>query len=344
MLDRKNMLALMKATAKANNVATSYSYEGQSMTGAQLNEALRKEMFEMAGTPQLYRENKNVLFSLLEETISEVLPNRVADIYKDFAETKIVAQGDSVIFTRKLDSTKRAKQFITRVGLAGRYEAFKLGAQEKITIKMSAIGGAAQLGIEEFLDGRVDYAELLNVIIEGIEDVIQKETGAALKAGMDQLPAINKVSAAQFDAAKFDNLLAIADSYGKATIYCDFRFAATIMPDNVQMMSDSMKNELWERGYFLSYKNHNVVILPNSVEDDTNGKLVYDPSVAFIVPTGVNKPVYIALEGATQVRDIQTDDWGTEIQCYKKVGVGVLMNNGICTYTNTALKQTISND
>lgn len=342
MLDRTNLVALMKAAAKANNVAISYSYEGQSMTGVQLNEALRKEMAELAGTPQLYRENKNMLFSLMEETITEVLPNRVADIYKDFAETKTVAQGDTVVFTRKLDSVKRAKQFITRVGLAGRYEAFKLGAQEKLTIKMSAVGGAGYLGLEEFLDGRIDYADLLNVIIEGIEDIIQKETGAALLAGMAQLPAINKVSANTFDAAKFDNLLAIADSYGKATIYCDFRFAATIMPDNVQMMSDSMKNELWERGYFLTYKNHNVVILPNGVEDETNGRLVYDPSTAFIVPTGANKPVYIAIEGATQVRDVQGEDWSTTIQCYKKVGVGVLMNNGVCTYTNTTLKQELN--
>lgn len=341
MLDSKNLLALMKATAKATNAATTYSYEGQSMTSAQMNEALRKEMLELAGTPQLYRENKNILFSLMEETITEVLPNKVADIYKDFAETKVLNQGDAIVFTRKLDSVKRAKQFITRVGLAGRYEAFKLGAQEKITIKMSAVGGAAQLGIEEFMDGRVDYAELLNVIIEGIEDVIQKETGAALKAGMTELPVKNKVSTNTFDAKKFDDLLAIADSYGKATIYCDFRFAATIMPENVQMMSDGMKNELWERGYFLTYKNHNVVILPNGVEDETNSKLVNDPSTAYLVPTGANKPVYIAIEGATQIRDIQTDDWGTEIQCYKKVGVGVLMNNGICTYTNTELKQTI---
>lgn len=342
MLDRKNLVALMKATVKADNVATSYSYEGQSMTGVQLNEALRNEMRELAGTPQLYRENKNTLFSLMEEVITEVLPNKVADIYKDFAETKVVAQGDSIVFTRKLDSVKRAKQFITRVGLAGRYEAFKLGAQEKLTIKMSAVGGAAYLGLEEFLDGRIDYAELLNVIIEGIEDIIQKEVGAALKAGMAQLPAINKVSANVFDAAKFDNLLAIADSYGKATIYCDFRFAATIMPDNVQMMSDSMKNELWERGYFLTYKNHNVIILPNGLEDETNGRLVYDPSTAFIVPTGANKPVYIAIEGDTQVRDVQGEDWSTTIQCYKKVGVGVLMNNGICTYTNTTLKQELA--
>lgn len=342
MLDKNNLLALMKAAAKADNVATSYSYEGQSMTGAQINEALREEMRELAGTPQLYRKNKTTLFELMEETITEVLPNRVADIYKDFAEVKTLNQGDSIVFTRKLDSVKRAKQFITRVGLAGRYEAFKLGAQEKISVKMSAIGGAGYLAIEDFLDGRADYAELLNVIIEGIEDVIQRETGAALLAGMAQLPAINKVSAASFDAAKFDNLLAIADSYGKATIYCDFRFAATIMPDNVQMMSDAMKNELWDRGYFLTYKNHNVVILPNGVEDETNGKLVYDPSTAFIVPTGANKPVYVAIEGNTQVRDVQGDDWSTTIQCYKKVGVGVLMNNGICTYTNTALKQTLA--
>lgn len=340
MLDMINLVALAKATAKADkNSPVAYSFNGTNYSYSQLDDTLRKEMNELVGTPALYRENKNLLFGLIEETISEVLPVKVADIYAGFAEVKNLAQGDKPIFRRKINSAKtRAKQFITRVGLAGRYEVFKLGGSESFEIKTSAVGGAAQIGIEEFLDGRVDFAELVEIVMDGIEEVIQLEVGEAMKASINQLPAANQHAQSGFNATEFDRLLAIADSYGKATIYCDSRFAATIMPENIQMMSDDMKNTLWEKGYFTSYKNHRVVILPNGLKDEQNNSLIYDPSYAWIIPAGANsKPAYIAIEGATLTKEVENDDWSRDIQVYKKVGVGVMLTNDICVYRNTAL-------
>ena len=173
MLDMINLVALAKATAKADkNSPVAYSFNGANYSYSQLDETLRKEMNELVGTPALYRENKNLLFGLIEETISEVLPAKVADIYAGFAEVKNLAQGDKPIFRRKITSSKiRAKQFITRVGLAGVYEVFKLG-EESFDVQTNAIGGAAQVGIEEFLDGRVDFAELVEIVMSGIEEVI----------------------------------------------------------------------------------------------------------------------------------------------------------------------------
>lgn len=344
MLDMMNLVALAKATAKADKTSpVAYSFNGTNYSYSQLDETLRKEMNELVGTPALYRENKHLLFGLIEETISEVLPAKVADIYAGFAEVKNLAQGDKPIFRRKVTSAKiRAKQFITRVGLAGRYEVFKLGGSESFEIKTSAVGGAAQIGIEEFLDGRVDFAELVEIVMDGIEEVIQLEVGEAMKASIDQLPQANKVVTDKFDAAAFDNLLAIADSYGKATIYCDSRFAATIMPAEVAMMTEQMKNVLWEKGYFTSYKNHNVVILPNGLKDEQNNSLIYDPSYAWIIP-GASKPAYIAIEGATLTKETDNDDWSKDIQVYKKVGVGVMLTNDVCVYRNTSLSQSLVN-
>ena len=340
MLDMINLVALAKATAKADkNSPVAYSFNGANYSYSQLDDTLRKEMNELVGTPALYRENKNLLFGLIEETISEVLPVKVADIYAGFAEVKNLAQGDKPIFRRKINSAKtRAKQFITRVGLAGRYEVFKLGGSESFEIKTSAVGGAAQIGIEEFLDGRVDFAELVEIVMDGIEEIIQLEVGEAMKASINQLPASNQHAQSGFNATEFDRLLAIADSYGKATIYCDARFAATIMPENIQMMSEDMKNTLWEKGYFTSYKNHSVVILPNGLKDEQNNSLIYDPSYAWIIPASANsKPAYIAIEGATLTKEVENDDWSRDIQVYKKVGVGVMLTNDICVYRNTAL-------
>ena len=342
MLDMKNLVALAKATAKADKTSPiAYSFDGANYSYSQLDETLRKELNELVGTPALYRENKDLLFGLIEETISEVLPVKIADIYAGFAEVKNLGQGDKPIFRRKITSAKiRAKQFITRVGLAGRYEVFKLGGSESFEIKTSAVGGAAQIGIEEFLDGRVDFAELVEIVMDGIEEIIQLEVAEAMKASIDQLPQANKVVTDKFDVAQFDNLLSIADGYGKATIYCDARFAATIMPAEIAMMSERMKNILWEKGYFTTYKNHNVVILPNGLKDEQNNSLIYDPSYAWIMP-GTSKPAYIAIEGATLTKETDNDDWSKDIQVYKKVGVGVMLTNDVCVYRNTSLKQSL---
>ena len=81
MLDKNNLLALMKQVAKADPAApVSYSYGGETFSYDQLNETLRRELNEYAGTYSLYRENKNLIFSLIEETINEILPKKVEEI------------------------------------------------------------------------------------------------------------------------------------------------------------------------------------------------------------------------------------------------------------------------
>ena len=70
-LQRNELLSLMKAVAKANPSAT-YSFNGESLTYDAMNETLRNELNELAGTYSLYRENKNQVFSLIEETMNEI--------------------------------------------------------------------------------------------------------------------------------------------------------------------------------------------------------------------------------------------------------------------------------
>ena len=149
MLDKTNLVALMKQVAKADPSApVAYSFNGQSLSYDALNETLRQELNEYAGTYSLYRENKNLIFSIIEETLDDVLPKKVAQRYDQFAETKTFGQGDKPIFRRKLNSNNRAKQFITRIGLAGVYEVFKLGKNEEaFEVRTSAISGAAQVGL-----------------------------------------------------------------------------------------------------------------------------------------------------------------------------------------------------
>lgn len=335
MLERKDLLALATATAKADKAApVAYSFGDKSYTYAQLNDTLYDEMKEA------YYTNKELCFSILTEVLTETIPNKVAAFYGDLAEVKQFAQGQKPEFRRKVNAKTRAKQFVTRVGLAGKYEVFKLGGTESFEVPASAMGAAAQIGIEEYLDKRVDFAEMLAIISEGMEELVQLEVGQAMVAGIAQLPAANVVEVAGFDEAEFDRLLRIADSYGsgKAVIYCDQGFASKLMPANIQMFSDSMKQQIWDNGYFTVYKNHSVVILPNGVSDETNTTLAQDPSYCWIIPAGGNdKPVRISFEGDLRTREVEREDWSREIQMYRKVGVAALLTNDICVYHDTAL-------
>lgn len=341
MLDRKNLVSLMKTVAKADPSApTAYSFNGQSLSYEAMNQTLRNELNELAGTYSLYRENKNLIFSMIEETLDEVLPKKVIQQYDQFAEVKTFAQGDKPIFRRPLANRNRAKQFITRVGLAGMYEVFKLGPTEaeSFEVRTSAIGGAAQIGFEEFLDGRVDFAEVTKIIMDGMDELIYKEIASALKASINQLPPANRVAANGFDEAAMDRLITIAAAYGTPTIYCTYEFAVRMIPQEAWRYTEAMKTELWNTGRLANYKGTKVIILEQGFEDETNTRKCIDPGYAWVIPTGTDgKPVKVAFEGGTIVDEFNNYDRSREIQVYKKVGVTCILANNICAYCDTSL-------
>ena len=260
-----------------------------------------------------------------------------------FAEITTVAQGDKAIFRQKVSaaSRRRAKQFITKVGLAGVYEVFKLDGRS-YEVPTTAFGGAAQISIEEFLDGRVDFNTLVEIVMEGLDEAIYLEIEKALIGAVDSLGTNNKYAGAGFNETAMDRLISIADSYGKSTIYCTYEFAATMVPAE-GWVSDAMKDQKWNNGYLANYKGHNVIVLNQSLVDETNTTKVIDPAYAWIIPTGSNeKPVKIAFEGQTLVDDRKNDDWSKEIQVYRKLGVGALITNNICVYRNTSLTKEVA--
>ena len=338
-LNKSDLVKLAKVVANANPASqVAYSYGEDKFSYAELNETLRSELRELAGTYALYRVNKNTIFSLIEETIDDVLPKKVLEQYGQFAEIKTFAQGDKPVFTQRITTAakRRAKQFITKVGLAGVYEVFKL-AGKSYEVPTSAFGGAAEIGLEEFLDGRVDFADVLDIVMEGLDECVYLEIERALKGAVTNLQAANKATENSFVESAMDNLISIADSYGQATIYCTYEFAATMVPAE-GWVSDDMKNQKWNNGYLANYKGHRVIVLPQSYEDETNAVKVIDPAYAWIIPTGGNdKPVKVAFEGQAIVNEYVNRDLSREVQVYKKLGVAAIITNNICVYVNTSL-------
>lgn len=347
-LERKSLIELARATAKASvNPSVSFSFGEEKLSYEALDSTLRKEMNELAATPAEYRRNINTIFELMEIQLTEVLPPRVLAEYGQFADVRNFAQGEHAIFYQKISeaSRRRAKQFVTKVGLAGRYEVFKLDGRT-LEVPVTAYGGAAQIAFEEFLDGRITMSDVYDIVLEGMDEAVYKEIAKALKAYVDSLIALNTatpgttvnvVTATAFDEAAMDKLLMIADTYGKSAIYCTFEFAATMLPQT-GWVSDNMRDRRWNLGYLGDYKGHQVIVLPQSFEDETNKVKVIDPAYAYIIPTGMEKPVKVAFEGTAQVKEVEGHDWSKTIHTYQKFGVAVYgVNPGFCAYKNTSL-------
>lgn len=344
-LNRDQLIELARANAKASlNPSAAYSFGGESLSADALNKTFIKELNELGATPQLFRENKNLIYTLMEVGLTEVIPQKVLQSYGQFADVRTFAQGVKPVYKIRISeaSKARAKQFVTRVGLAGRYEVFKLDGRT-IEVPTGAYGGASRIEWEELLDGRMTMNDYYSIVLEGMDEAVYREIAKALVASIGDIPAYNKTVQTGFNENAMDQLLQTADAYGKATIYCTFEFAAKMIPANSAAWSDGMKEQIWNNGYFTTYKGHQVIILPQSFTDTTNSKKVIDPSYAWIIPTGAEKPVKVAFEGSAQVKSFDNRDWSTEIQTYQKFGVAsYILNPGICVYKNASLTTTVT--
>jgi hypothetical protein len=149
---------------------------------------------------------------------------------------------------------------------------------------------------------------------------------------------------AGFDEGTLDYLVQTASAYGTPTIYCTREFAVKIVPQD-GWISDTMRDTMWNTGYLANYKGIRVVVLPQSVEDETNTRKVIDPGYCWVIPAGANaQPVKVAFEGDTHMREVDdNEDWSRDIQVYRKVGVGVMMTNNIFSYVDTELAGSLDN-
>ena len=356
MLKLKDLEKLAKQAVRAEKgTSVNFSFDNgqnESYSIEQVNEVLRKELSERLGYQEgghvdyyTWRANRDEVFALVSRVLDEVIPARVDKMYMQFADVEHIAQGDKAVFKIRVTeaSKRRARTFVTRGALAARYETFMLDGAE-MTVETGAIASAVRIGFEEVLDGRWSLADYSQIIMEEFDYFIAREVAAALTAMIADIPEVNKATVNGFDEDVMDELLAIADQYGRATIYCTQAFANKMIPSE-NRWSDAMKDRMWADGWLGNYKGHNVVILQQGLVDETNTNFVVNPSTAYIIPTGTEKPVKIVFEGQLLLRTTDNnEDWSTDVQMYQKVGVGTVAHMGqinwICAYKDSSLDDT----
>lgn len=335
-----------------------------------VKETLRAELKALAPNKYEYEKNKLEIFQIIQESFDEVLPDYVGNFIGQFAEIKSVPNGQRASFIIKR-GRRRAKTFVTEVGLAGVYEAFRLDV-DTFEVSAKAYGGAAYIDFERTLDGSEDLVEPLQLLLDGLQEAIYRELLKALITATQNsdMPNANIASATNFDPAEMQRLCTIAKNYGggNAVIFATPEFVQEMGPDAIGMpiygpyaipagtpvpptpaagtpypgyatpvYSPNDIASIAATGYITMFRGTPIVQLPQAFVDENNDTYQVPPQYAFIFPAGNQKIIKVVFEGDTDVRDWQHRDRQMEIEIYKKFGVAILTTNDWCVYENQAL-------
>lgn len=345
-----------------------HAYKGTSPDVSQFSakdvkETLAEKIHEIAYDLNSYRRNKLDLFEILQESFDEIIPEYVGNFVGQFAEVKNVPNGQKATFRVKR-GRRRAKTFITEVGLSGAYESFRLDV-DTFDVSAKAIGGAAYIDFERSLTGDEDITESTNLLLEGLEEAIYREILKALMATVlgGNMPAANQIESDSFDPESMQKLCNIAKSYGGgAVIFATPEFVAKMGPDAIGMpvygpwalgqsptagsapgyatpvYNPNDINAIATTGYINMFRGNPIVQLPQNFVDEENDTYQVPPSIAYVFPTGGEKIVKVVFEGETVIDDWKHRDRSYEVEVYKKLGVAILTTNNWCSYRNRDLE------
>lgn len=344
----KDIKTLVELSICAAN-GKGYRTNTETFSKEDVDASLREEFKQLAGSVNEFMKNRYDIYQIIIETADEIVPKKVESALGAFAEIQTVGQGQKAVFKRRV-GRRRAKTFLTQVGLSGVYETFRLD-NNYFELGGHAVGGGATIDFERFLDGAEDMAELMEIISEGLTDAVFGEVQKALRAALKAKgrPDANRVIASKFDAAAMQKLIGVVKAYGTgAAIFATEEFVAEMGPDAIVPGTTSYQGvyapsdleDIHNTGYVRVFRGTPIVLLPQSYTDESNTTTCIDPQLAYVLPTGGEKVVKVVLEGNTQINDFKNRDNSMEIYAYKKMGAAILTHYNWGIFQNTGIAQT----
>lgn len=332
------------ATLKELVLAAALNTPPANYDNKDVNAAFRGEFDIYKDNINLFMRDKHDIYQIMIETIDEIVPKRVIATLSAFAEVQQIPQGTKAKFKRRL-GRNRAKAFLTQVGVSGVYETFRLD-NSVIEVSGHAIGGGARVDFERLLDGAETMSELMTIITDGFEDDVYLEVQKALVAAYadTNAPAANRKTASSFDADKMVALVNTVKAYGEnCAIFATPAFISEMGPDALVSAISGAQGiydprdiaAIHDRGRINIFRGTPIIELPNSYIDESNTKVWLNDQYAYVLPTGQEKVVKVALEGKTQIYDFVNRDNSIEVMAYKRVGVAILTTHNWGIYQNT---------
>lgn len=335
MATRTELLTVFKSAMKPNLAQFSQA----SADNAAINAILETYNLKDATSREILARQPEV-FAIMEEAIEELLPAAVEDIMGDYAETKVFARDAEPLFTVSRVGKTRARMSIVEGARGGIYKARRLD-NKNMTVPVKVMTVGTFITLEEILLNKVSLADLMANITQGFVEQIYIKTVEAMRTAKTLAPAANIKSGngVQFDS--LDSLIRIAAAYGSPVII-GFRSAvaklnnATGWTGVTATLPDADKDDVRNRGFVGIYRGTPVVELPNYLIDETNSGFVFGEGDLFVLTTE-GRPVKIAMKGDLHIEETAHPTGSREQNAHRLVGVGLLMANNVCVYTDTSI-------
>ena len=343
----KDLLKLFKA---AFNQEASANFSAEDVNEAAVNAIMEKVGLSKDSTPREIRNKQAEAFALIEEAVDEILPAKVQSLF-DFAEVKTFARDAEVLFNIDKIGKNRAKLTISKGARGGIYRTARLDSKY-FSVNTTIQTVAVYVTLEEIILGTASLAELYANILEGMQEIIYKETFEALASGtavsgynrIEKTYAGSAGSASTTSTKKADLGLAIdavmpyVKQYGVPTIFGSYS-ALSGLANEAAAYHPELEDSKDRRNYGIIrlYKGCRVVELPNYLVDNANEKWFYDPQYVFVMPSGI-KPVKIALKGdlvlTKNTQAVGSEKW----EAHKLIGIGLAMANNYAVIKVTDAK------
>lgn len=286
------------------------------------------------------RAHQAEIFSVIEETIDDLLPKAVTDVLGAFCEVRNFARDAEPVFEIRGIGKGRARMGIVEGARGGIYKARRLDDKVlQVPIKVETVG--IYVTLEELLLGTMSLGELMTNIVNGFAEKVYIKCVEALRTAKTLAPAANIKSGNGFVAADIDALIRIAKAYGTPVIM-GFSTAVSKINNGTGWTTNPNApavdtEDIRRAGHVTQYKGVPVVEIPNYLVDDgTNANFVFKEGDLFILPTE-SKPVKVAFRGETHMEEYKHPSGSVEQNVHRMMGVGLLLANNVCVYSDTGI-------
>ena len=331
-MNRQELKTILLAAARPQ-VNINFS-DAQSAAKNALNEYLNASQVSVRDL----RPGTNT-FAIIEEVLDEVIPQAVEDRTQAFAEIRNFARNDQIKFDVRTSYASRRRMYkaLKKGARGGVYKAYRLdGYSLTMTTEVHTVGYFMTL--EELLLGTRTVAELINTIADAFTEKVFVEVMEALQAAAAAAPSVNRTTtaAASFSASGLDAIIRIISAYGNPVIM-GFRKELGLL--NNALGSDyslADYDDIRSQGYVGIYKGTPLVELPNYLitHSGSVASFLFQEGTIYIMPAD-ERPVKVGFQGESYTTEFMDPQGGREWQNHRMMGVSVLFNQAIGSYTFT---------
>lgn len=300
---------------------------------SEADNVLRAAFLEKIGTDKIdyntYRQNKYVIFQILQETISPIINDRLEEVMGRFAEVRNIGWGDSLVF-----DVANHELFDVAVIADGTANLRKQRIDNgKMTVDVTTYGVAIYDEFYRFLAGRIDWGQLVDKVAKSYERKIAESVNSAIYGSYNSIDATFKYSGTFSEDELLRVLQAVEALYGSAMVVGTKAALAKIKPAYVGENNKDGYNAL---GYLSVFRGYDAVALTQSFKGNTTEFNLSNTDL-LILPATSDKIVKIVTEGTAIVEDVQNTQGDLSIEHYfiQKAGVGLSLTNkfGIVRFT-----------